>query len=132
MPTVLQYPRQAKLYVDRGFYPVSAMQYMADHKLSGRVLVTFNWAQYALASFAHTDPESRIAIDGRFRTCYPQPGIDMYFDIILEGITLNGSLSRRSYWSIRFIESPGLRISRPGTVGTRAASGSHCCDLINI
>jgi hypothetical protein len=80
---VMQYPRQTKLHVDRGFYPVSAMQYMADHKLGGRVLVTFNWAQYALASFAHTDPESRIAIDGRFRTCYPQPVIDIYFDFIL-------------------------------------------------
>ena len=62
---------------------MSALQYMADHRLGGRVLVTFNWAQYALASFAHNDPQSRIAIDGRFRTCYPQPVIDMYFDFIL-------------------------------------------------
>ncbi len=81
--TWLQYPRQATLQVDRGFYPVSALQYMADHRLGGRVLVTFNWAQYALASFAHDDPDSRIAIDGRFRTCYPQDVIDMYFDFIL-------------------------------------------------
>lgn len=81
--TCLQYPRQATLHVDRGFYPVSALQYMSSHQLGGRVLVTFNWAQYALASFACTDPESRIAIDGRFRTCYPQPVIDMYFDFIL-------------------------------------------------
>ncbi len=81
--TVAQASRQAQLHVDRGFYPVSAMQYMHDHQLGGRVLVTFNWAQYALASFAATDPESRIAIDGRFRTCYPQPVIDMYFDLIL-------------------------------------------------
>lgn len=80
---VQQYPRQTRLHVDRGFYPVSAMQYMADHDLGGRVLVTFNWAQYALATFAETDPQSRIAIDGRFRTCYPQDVIDMYFDFIL-------------------------------------------------
>ncbi len=81
--TTLQFPRQAKLHVDRSFYPVAAMQYMADHQLSGRTLVTFNWAQYALAVFANTDPGSRIAVDGRFRTCYPQPIIDMYFDFIL-------------------------------------------------
>ncbi len=81
--TVLQYSRQAKLHVDRGFYPVSALQYMADHQLHGRVLVTFNWAQYALATFAQTDSDSQIAIDGRFRTCYPQSIIDMYFDFIL-------------------------------------------------
>jgi hypothetical protein len=83
MLTVCQYPRQTKLHVDRSFYPVSAMQYMTDHDLGGRVLVTFNWAQYALATFSHVDPESRIAIDGRFRTCYPQAVIDMYFDFIL-------------------------------------------------
>lgn len=78
-----QYPRQAELRVDRKFYPVSAMQFMADRDLGGRVFVTFNWAQYALAVFSETNPESRIAIDGRFRTCYPQPVIDMYFDFIL-------------------------------------------------
>jgi len=79
----MQYPSQSKLHVDRSFYPVSAMQYMTDHDLGGRVLVTFNWAQYALATFGHVASESRIAIDGRFRTCYPQPVIDMYFDFIL-------------------------------------------------
>ena len=81
--TTLLVPRLTRLHVDRSFYPVTAMQYMADHQLSGRTLVTFNWAQYALAVFANTDPESRIAVDGRFRTCYPQSIIDMYFDLIL-------------------------------------------------
>lgn len=88
--TAAQYPRQAKLHVDRGFYPVAALQFMADRDLGGRVLVTFNWAQYALATFAHTDPESRIAIDGRFRTCYPQSVIDMYFDFILGELPVTG------------------------------------------
>ncbi len=78
-----QFPRQATLNVDRDYYPVSAMQYMADNQLTGNVLVTFNWAQYAVAVFADSSPESRIAFDGRFRTCYPQPIIDMYFDFIL-------------------------------------------------
>ncbi len=78
-----QYPRQAILHVDKDYYPVSAMQYMADYKLAGRVFVTFNWAQYALAVFSDSSPTSRIAFDGRFRTCYPQQVIDMYFDFIL-------------------------------------------------
>lgn len=78
-----QYPRQAKLNVDRNYYPVSAMQYMSDHQLTGKVFVTFNWAQYALAVFSDSSPQSRIAFDGRFRTCYPQSVIDMYFDFIL-------------------------------------------------
>lgn len=80
---VVQYPRQATLHVDKNYYPVSAMQYMADHDLKGNVFVTFNWAQYALAVFSDSSPESRIAFDGRFRTCYPQEVIDMYFDFIL-------------------------------------------------
>ena len=80
---VVQYPRQATLHVDRNYYPVSAMQYMADQQLGGRVFVTFNWAQYALAVFSDSSPDSRIAFDGRFRTCYPQSIIDMYFDFIL-------------------------------------------------
>ncbi|MDG1896522.1 MAG: hypothetical protein P8J37_16585 [Fuerstiella sp.] len=78
-----QFPRQATLHVDREYYPVSAIQFMADNQLNGKVLVTFNWAQYALAVFADSSPESRVAFDGRFRTCYPQPIIDMYFDFIL-------------------------------------------------
>lgn len=85
----LQYPRQSVLHVDKNYYPVSAMQFMADHQLQGRVFVTFNWAQYALAVFSHNSPQSRIAFDGRFRTCYPQQVIDMYFDFILGDLPKN-------------------------------------------
>lgn len=80
---VIQYPRQAKLKVETDFYPVNAMQFMADNQLEGRVFVSFNWAQYALAVFADSSPDSRVAFDGRFRTCYPQDIIDLYFDFIL-------------------------------------------------
>ena len=78
-----QFPRQATLNVNRDYHAVSAMPFMADNRLEGNVLVTFNGAQYALAVFADSSPESRIAFDGWFRTCYPQPIIDMYFDFIL-------------------------------------------------
>jgi len=78
-----QYPRQAMLTVDKDYYPVTAMQFMADNHLEGKAFVTFNWAQYALAVFADSNPNSRIAFDGRFRTCYPQHIIDMYFDFTL-------------------------------------------------
>ena len=87
--SVVQYPRQAVLHVDKDYYPVDAMQFMADHQLDGKVFVSFNWAQYALAVFSETSPDSRIAFDGRFRTCYPQPIIDMYFDFILGELPKN-------------------------------------------
>lgn len=79
----LQYPKQAKLSVAREIYPVSAMEFMDRHDLYGNVFVTFNWAQYAIGVFAENSPQSRVAYDGRFRTCYPQHIIDMYSDFVL-------------------------------------------------
>jgi hypothetical protein len=69
--------------VRRDGYPVSAFQYMADQRLDGKLVVRFKWAQYAIAAFAAV-PEKhgrmRVAFDGRFRTCYPQEIVDLYFD----------------------------------------------------
>lgn len=64
--------------VERDEYPVAALQYMADHDLEGKLLVNFNWAQYALAAL----PGTQVAFDGRFNTCYPQEVIDMHFDFL--------------------------------------------------
>ena len=50
------------------------------------MVVTFNWAQYAIAAFGprdHSDDGLRVSFDGRFRTCYPQEVIDMNFDFVL-------------------------------------------------
>jgi hypothetical protein len=68
--------------VDRAEYPVDALQYMADNNLDGRIVVTFNWAQYTLAA----KPNSTVGFDGRFRTCYPQSVVDMNFDLTLGDI----------------------------------------------
>ena len=64
--------------VDRSKYPVSAINYMAQNDLQGRLVVTFNWAQYAIAAL---NPQTTVSFDGRFRTCYPQEVIDMNFDL---------------------------------------------------
>ena len=71
--------------VRKDCYPVSAFQYMADRQLRGNLVLRFSWAQYAIATFGdEQDPSStRVAFDGRFRTCYPQPIVDMYFDFAL-------------------------------------------------
>jgi len=74
------------LRVERSDYPVSALQYMVDHDLRGKLVVTIAWAQYAIAalnSHAPEDEQTRVAFDGRFRTCYPQQLVDMHFDFIL-------------------------------------------------
>lgn len=68
------------LPVPANTYPVDAMQFMVDKNLSGRLVVSFNWAQYALAALA---PDTTVSFDGRFRTCYPQEVVDMNFDFLL-------------------------------------------------
>ncbi len=71
--------RNKELQVDKTEFPVDAIAFMADNGLSGRLVVTYNWAQYALAALG---PDTTVAFDGRFRTCYPQQVVDMHFDLI--------------------------------------------------
>lgn len=66
--------------VERNRFPVDALQFMTDRGLDGKLVVSFNWAQYAIAALA---PETTVAFDGRFRTCYPQEVVDMHFDFLL-------------------------------------------------
>lgn len=69
--------------VPRDEYPVSAVRFLADNRLHGRLVVTYDWAQYAMAALA---PETTVGFDGRFRTCYPQFVVDMHFDFILGNV----------------------------------------------
>jgi hypothetical protein len=66
--------------VARDQYPVDALQYMVDRGLQGKLVVCFNWAQYALAALA---PHSQVQFDGRFDTCYPREVMDLHFDFLL-------------------------------------------------
>jgi hypothetical protein len=78
--------RLSTLKVDRNTYPVSAFEYVAANKLTGKLVVTFNWAQYALAAFgpqSADEPGLLVQIDGRCRTSYSQEMLDMHFDFIL-------------------------------------------------
>jgi hypothetical protein len=69
-----------EIRVKKCTYPVEAFQYMADHGLKGRMVVFFDWAQYAIYAFGE---HSTVGFDGRFRTCYPQEIVDMHFDLVL-------------------------------------------------
>lgn len=79
--------------VERNRYPVDALQFMADRELDGRLVVSFNWAQYAIAALS---PNTTVAFDGRFRTCYPQEVVDMHFDFLLGEYGGNRSRSPKS------------------------------------
>ena len=82
-----------KFPVERTRFPVDALQYMTDRGLDGKLVVSFNWAQYAIAALA---PNTRVAFDGRFRTCYPQEVVDMHFDFLLGEYGGNRSRSPNS------------------------------------
>lgn len=78
--------RLSDMPVYRAEYPVAAFQYVADRNLQGRMVVTFNWAQYALAAFGQKTQDGGgilLHSDGRFRTCYPQEILDMHFDFAI-------------------------------------------------
>ncbi|HEV7278653.1 MAG TPA: hypothetical protein VGN57_00455 [Pirellulaceae bacterium] len=84
------YERVGRLPVPRSHYPVSAFEFMERHDLGGRLIVTYNWSQYAIAAFCvprssseSPFPESRVQFDGRLCTCYPQEVIDLHYDLIL-------------------------------------------------
>ena len=74
------YGRLERLPVYRNMYPVDAVQWMTFKGVKGKLVVSFNWAQYAIAALA---PETKVSFDGRFRTCYPQEVVDMNFDFLL-------------------------------------------------
>ena len=91
--------------VERDEFPVSAVQYMADQRLGGNLMVTFNWAQYLIGAFGADDAEPHVdvAFDGRFRTCYSAELVDAHFDFVL------GDIPRLR---CRSLESPPFDASR--------------------
>ncbi len=79
------YDRATELPVQRDVFPVDAVRFMQQHEMSGRMVVTYDWAQYAIAAFCvdrGRGEVSTVAFDGRFRTCYPQEIVDMHFDFL--------------------------------------------------
>ena len=67
------------LPVDGNEYPIDAIHFMHENRISGRAVVSFNWAQYAIAAL----PDLTVAFDGRYDTSYPQDVIDMNLDFML-------------------------------------------------
>jgi hypothetical protein len=80
------YDRLHELPVKRAEYPISAFQYMADQNLKGKLVVTFNWAQYAIMAFGPKRPGDEgllVQVDGRCRTSYSQEMLDVHFDFVI-------------------------------------------------
>ena len=56
-------------------YPGSAVAFMNEHGLHGNLLCDFNWGEYVIW---HMAPQSKVFIDGRYDTVYPQQVINDY------------------------------------------------------
>ncbi len=74
--------RLSVMPVYRDTYPVSAIEFLDEHHLHGKTIVSYNWAQYFIAARCG-EGDSTVQFDGRFRTCYPQAVVDRHFDFIL-------------------------------------------------
>jgi hypothetical protein len=57
-----------RIVVDPWTYPVQALRFLAQNDIAGNVALPFRWGEYALWSLP---PGSRVAVDGRFTTAYP-------------------------------------------------------------
>ena len=62
-----------KIRIDPFMYPVYAAQFMAANHLEGNLVLPFNWGEYMIWK----SPRSKVSIDGRFRTMYPESIIEL-------------------------------------------------------
>jgi len=78
--------RLTTLRVERSSYPIGAAVFIAEKGLTGKMVCTFNWAQYMLAGFGardSSDPGILLHVDGRCRTSYSQAMLDSHFDFVI-------------------------------------------------
>jgi hypothetical protein len=79
-PLTLKFPleptRAGKFEI---YYPVGAVKYLQQHRLSGKLLVYFNWGEYCLWKLY---PQCQVAIDGRYETVYPPTVNREYFNFL--------------------------------------------------
>jgi hypothetical protein len=61
------------------YYPVAAIEFMRAHNLPGKLLVSFDWGEYALWNLY---PQCKVALDGRYETVYPESLSKEYFDFL--------------------------------------------------
>ena len=59
----------ARISVDPDLYPVQASDFLRKNGARGRLLLPFEWGEYAIW---HLFPRCQVSIDGRFRTVYPE------------------------------------------------------------
>jgi hypothetical protein len=67
------------LPVDATDYPIGAVAFICQHDLHGNILADFAQGENLIW---HLAPASKVFIDGRYDTVYPQKVIDQYLDFM--------------------------------------------------
>ncbi len=62
-----------QVLVEPHVYPTHLARFMNDNGIHGNLVVPFDWGEY----FIWKQPESKVSIDGRFRTVYPEEIIEL-------------------------------------------------------
>jgi hypothetical protein len=57
-----------QIFVEPTVYPVYLAQFLEHNKINGNIVSPFDWGEYLVWK----RPKSKVAIDGRFRTVYPE------------------------------------------------------------
>lgn len=79
------------IIVDPTKYPVSAVSFLKQNGIKGNVLFPFDWGEYTIWKLY---PDSRVSIDGRFRTVYPEKILTDHFVAAVDESKLRELLER--------------------------------------
>lgn len=86
---IVSLPR--KIEVNDGMFPTRAVKFIQDNKLSGNLLVLFNWGSYALWKLY---PQCKIAVDGRYEEVYSESFIGDVARFHYVGVNWEGLLTK--------------------------------------
>jgi len=64
------------IIVDPQRYPIYAVNFLKANKIEGNILLPFEWGEYVIWKLY---PGSKVSIDGRFRTVYPEEVLEDHF-----------------------------------------------------
>ncbi|MDB9822139.1 hypothetical protein OAC89_00385 [Deltaproteobacteria bacterium] len=79
------------IIVDPLIYPVRAVHFLKENKINGNILLPFEWGEYVIWKLY---PDSKVSIDGRFRTVYPESVLDDHLRILNDPVRYRDVLDK--------------------------------------